>query len=344
MTNIQIQDDNMATRQELIARKNVLIELIAEKTKTDVTASTAADRLKGLKATEAYRKELVDINRQLSGLPKTPPKSKNKPVLPAAPKLAENAPLGITDDVIADLAGAIDITNPEAFAAGAPGSTAFVYFGETNKTTDLKFKNGLPVSSVTPTIAFKNTVITDFWKDSALQNKIIGAYAAKGKSISQLEAYGVWEKLVNVSAEIYQGGRGAKVTPLQLLNDTLKSVKGDEPTLPTRSISKLDRATSFQAFDSWAQKKLMRTLNEDEKEDLFKEIEKLNTGTLTEYKKVKNKKTGKMENVQTTTPGLTSGEIQTSVEQKLIELNPDDADRASRIQFAEWLSGNVAGA
>jgi hypothetical protein len=334
----------MATREELIARKNVLIELIAEKTKTDVTASTAADRLKGLKATEAYRKELVDINRQLSGKPKTPPKSKNKAPLPGAPKLAENAPLGITEDIMADLAGVIDFDNPAAFAAGGVGSTAFVYFGETNKTTDLKFKGGIPVSSVTPTIGYKNTVITDFWKDESLQKKIIGAYAAKGKSISQLEAYGVWEKLVNVSAEIYQGGRGAKVTPMQLLNDSLKSVKGDEPTLPTRSISKLDKATSFQAFDSWAEKKLMRTLNEDEKEDLFKEIEKLNTGTLTEYKKVRNKTTGKMENVQTTTPGLTSGEIQTSVEQKLIDLNPDDADRASRIRFADWLSGSVAGA
>ena len=344
MTNTQIQDDNMATREELIARKNVLIELIAEKTKTDVTTSTAAERLKGLKATEGLRKELVDINRQLSGQPKTPPKSKSNAPLPSVPKLAENAPLGITDDLMADLAGVIDFNNPASFAAGAPGSTAFVYFGETSKTTDLKFKGGKPVSSVTPTIGFVNTVVADFWTDEALQNKIIGAYASKGKSITQLEAYGVWEKLVTVAGQIYQGGRGAKVTPMQLLNDTLKGVKGDEPTLPTRSISQLDKATSFQAFDSWAEKKLMRTLKDDEKEELFKELEKLNTGTLTEYKKVRNKKTGKMENVQTTTPGLTAGEIQSTVEQKLIDLNPDDADRTSRIRFADWLSGNVAGA
>jgi hypothetical protein len=334
----------MATREELIARKNVLIELIAEKTKTDVTTSTAAERLKGLKATEGLRKELVDINRQLSGQPKTPPKSKSNAPLASAPKLAENAPLGITDDLMADLSGVIDFNNPASFAAGAPGSTAFVYFGETNKTTDLKFKGGKPVSSVTPTIGYVNTVVADFWTDEALQNKIIGAYASKGKSITQLEAYGVWEKLVTVAGQIYQGGRGAKVTPMQLLNDTLKGVKGDEPTLPTRSISQLDRATSFQAFDSWAEKKLMRTLKDDEKEELFKELEKLNTGTLTEYKKVRNKKTGKMENVQTTTPGLTAGEIQSTVEQKLIDLNPDDADRTSRIRFADWLSGNVAGA
>jgi hypothetical protein len=335
----------MATREELIARKNVLIELIAQKTKTDITTSTAAERLKGLKETETLRKELVDINRQLSGQRKTPPKSDKKLTLPLKPKVATNAPLGITEDVLADLSGFIDVSNPASFAAGAPGSTAFVWFGDTNKPTDLKFKDGKPVPfQPTPTIGFVNTVVTDFWTDEALQNKIIGAYAAKGKSITQLEAYGIWEKLVTVAGQIYQGGRGAKVTPMQLLADTLKGVKGDEPTLPTRSISQLDRATSFQAFDNWAEKKLMRTLSDEEKEDLFKEVEKLNTGTLTTYKKVRNKKTGKMENVQTTTPGLTPGELQTTVEQKLIELNPDDADRTSRIRFADWLSGNVAGA
>jgi hypothetical protein len=335
----------MATREELIARKNVLIELIAEKTKTDVTTSTAAERLKGLKATEGLRKELVDINRQLSGQPKTPPKSKSNAPLPSVPKLAENAPLGITDDLMADLAGVIDFNNPASFAAGAPGSTAFVYFGETSKTTDLKFKGGKPVSSVTPTIGFVNTVVADFWTDEALQNKIIGAYASKGKSITQLEAYGVWEKLVTVAGQIYQGGRGAKVTPMQLLNDTLKGVKGDEPTLPTRSVSKLDKAETFAALDKWASAStsLMRTLDNNEKQELFDILEKLNQGTVTTYKKVRNKK-GQMENVQTTTPGLTPEKAQETVEQRLRELNPDDADRADRIRFADWLSGNVAGA
>ena len=334
----------MATTEELLARKKALTAKIAAASKVDITATTAKERIASLEATKKDRAELAEINRQLSGKPKTPPKSKTKTPLPSAPKIAENAPLGITDDVLADLSGVIDVSNAASFAAGAPGSTAFVWFGDTNKTTDLKFKDGKPVSSVTPTIGFVNTVVSDFWTDEALQNKIIGAYASKGKSISQLEAYGIWEKMVTIAGQIYQGGRGAKVTPMQLLADTLKSVKGDEPTLPTRSISQLDKATSFQAFDSWAEKKLMRTLKDDEKEELFKELEKLNTGTLTEYKKVRNKKTGKMENVQTTTPGLTAGEIQSTVEQKLIELNPDDADRTSRIRFADWLSGNVAGA
>lgn len=335
----------MATTEELLAREKVLRANIASALKVDITTTTAADRIKSRKATEADRIELADIQRQLAGMPKTPPKKKNAAPLPTATNIAPNAPIGITDDVVADLlAAGVEVASEGSFLPGGIGTTAVVYFGETNKTGALKFKNGKPVSSVIPTTKFKNTVITDFWTDEALQNRIVGAYAAKGKSIGQVEAYGIWQQLVNTAAEIYQGGRGGKVTPMQLLNDTLKSVKGDEPTLPTRSISQLDKATSFQAFDTWAGKKLMRTLKDDEKEELFKELEKLNKGTLTTYTKVRNKKTGKMENVQTTTPGLTPDAAQLTIEQKLIDLNPDDADRASRIQFSDWLSGNVAGA
>jgi hypothetical protein len=130
---------------------------------------------------------------------------------------------------------------------------------------------------------------------------------------------------------------------MQLLNDTLKGVKGDEPTLPTRSISKLDKAETFAAIDNWSNKRLMKTLNNDEKQELFDILEKLNQGSVTTYKKVRNEKTGKMENVQTTTPGLTPEKAQATVEQKLAELNPDDADRADRIRFADFLSGSVEG-
>ena len=65
----------MATTEELLKRKKELTDLIAEKAKVDVTATTAADRLAGLKATEGYRKELAVVNSELSGKPKTPPKS-----------------------------------------------------------------------------------------------------------------------------------------------------------------------------------------------------------------------------------------------------------------------------
>ena len=336
----------MATTEELLARQKELTAKIASLSKVDVTATTASQRMKSLEATKKYRAELVEVNRQLSGKPKTPPKIKNPVKLPEPIKIAANAPVGITDEVAADLAKeGFDVNNPAIFAPGGIGSTALVYFGDTSKPRGLEFEDGVPVSSVIPETGFKNKVITDFWQNEGLQAEIIGAYAAKGKSITQLEAYGVWQSIVSTAAEIYQGGRGAKVTPMQLLSDSLKSVKGDEPTLPTRTISKLDKAETFAAMDEWASAStsIMRTLDNKEKQELFDILEKLNQGTVTTYKKVKNPKTGKMENVQMTTPGLTTEKAKATVEQKLAELNPDDADRADRIRFADFLSGSVEG-
>jgi phage-related protein len=339
----------MANKKQLEADKAILTKRLAKNSSIFLTSADSAARIKAQKQSQSDLIALENINKQLAGLtagnvkPEETVKEAIKKI--EAKRFAENVPQ-LSDDVIADLlAGGVDLTNKGSFAAGGVGTTALVYFGETSKPGGLKFKGGVPVSTVTPETGFKNTVITDFWTDEALQNRIIGAYAAKGQSIGQVEAYGIWSQLVNTAAEIYQGGKGAKVTPMQLLADTLKSVKGDEPTLPTRSISQLDKAQTFAAMDEWASAStsIMRTLEDDEKEELLKILEKLNQGTVTTYKKVKNKK-GQMENVQTTTPGLTSEKAQATVEQRLRELNPDDADRADRIRFADWLSGNVAGA
>lgn len=336
----------MATTEELLARKKWLSNKIASIAKVDITATTAAKRLASMEETKKYRAELNDINKQLAGQPKTPPKKTNAAPLPTPIKIAENAPAFITEDIAADLAAqGIDVSSAAAFQAGGVGSTAFVFLGETTaKPGGLKFKGGKPVSIVTPTTKLASNMVNEFWTDEALQSKIIGSYAAKGQSLSKLEAYGVWEKLVNTAATIYQGGKGAKVTPMELLNDTLKSVQGTEPTLPTRSISKLDKKTTMEQIDAWAQKNLMTAISDVQKTELFDILNTMNTGTVTEYKKVRNKKTGKMENVQVTTPGLTAEKAQLTVEEKLKQLNPDDYDRAQRIKFSDWLSQNVEGA
>lgn len=336
----------MATTEELLKRKKELTALIAEKSKVDVTATTAAQRLASLKATENYRKELVEINRQLSGKPKTPPKSKSNAPIPKIIDIATNAPIGISDELAADLAVAtgINVADEAMFVAGGAGSTAFVYTGETEKPTGgLVMKNGKPVSTVIPSLKLASTYATDFWNDKNLQNKIIGAYAAKGKKISTLEAYGLWSQLVTTAATIYQGGRGPKITPLQLLTDSLKGIAGDEATLPTRSISQLDKAKTFEALDQWGLSKIGKKLDAAQKAELFDLLNKANTGSVTEYKKVKNPKTGKVENVQTTTPGLTVESSEALVEKKLKETNPAEYERRKAFEFSNELNKILSG-
>jgi hypothetical protein len=336
----------MATTEELLKRKKELTARIAAASKVDVTATTAKERIASLEATKKDRAELTEINRQLSGKPKTPPKSDKPGPLPKGQVIAPNAPVGITDDLAADLrvATGLDTNDPSVWAAGAVGTTAFVYTGEVNEPTKgLIFKDGKPMSSVMPTLKLASTYATDFWNDQALQNKIIGAYAAKGKTISPVEAYGLWSQLVTTAATIYQGGRGPKITPLQLLTDSLKSVKGDEPTLPTRSISQLDKAKSFDAIEQWGLTKIGQKLDEATKLELFDLLNKANTGTLTTYKKVKNPKTGKMENVQVTTPGLTAEASEAIVEKKLKESNPEEYERRKGFEFMKDMTSILSG-
>jgi hypothetical protein len=335
----------MATTEELLARKKELTAKIAAASKVDITASTAKERIASLEATKKDRADLAEINRQLSGKPKTPPKSKTTAPMPKGLNLPENAPVGITEDVAADLTAAgFPVTDTSIWQQSGIGSTALVYLGETNKAGQgLTFKGGRPVSSVVPTLRPTTTVTTDFWNDKGLQSKIIGAYAAKGKTISTVEAYGLWSQLVSTAATIYQGGRGAKVTPLQLLNDSLKGVTGDEPTLPTRAISQLDKVKTFEALDEWGLSKIGQKLDATQKAELFDLLNKANTGTLTEYKKVKNKKTGKLENVQTTTPGLTAEASEAIVEKKLKESNPEEYERRKGFEFMKDMTSILSG-
>jgi hypothetical protein len=340
----------MATTEELLKRKKELTARIAAAAKVDITATTARERIASLEATKKDRAELAEINRQLANQPAPTPKNKDVAAVPpllAKPKPAANAPVGITDDLAADLAAAtgLNMNDPSVWTAGAVGSTAFVYTGETiDPTKGLVFKDGKPVPApVTPTLKLASTYATDFWNDQDLQNKIISAYAAKGKKITQLEAYGLWSQLVTTAATIYQGGRGPKVTPLQLLNDSLKSVKGDEATLPTRSISELDKVKTFEALDQWGLSKIGQKLDTAQKEELFDLLNKANTGTLTTYKKVKNKKTGKLENVQVTTPGLTAEASEAIVEKKLKESNPEEFERRKGFEFMKDMTSILSG-
>lgn len=337
----------MATKEELLIEQKKLQREIAASLKVDVTTTTAAERIKSQKETKAKRERLVEVNRQLSGMAPTPPKSKSNVPVPKGMIVAENAPANVGTDIWAQIASEIpgfDPSNPAMFQQGGIGNTSLVWLGETNKPGGLVMKGGKPVTTVVPTVNTTTNLSNSFWNDADIQSKVIGAYAAKGQSLSKLQAYEVWKSLVSTAASIYQGGRGAKVTPMELLTDSLKGIKGAEPTLPTRSVSKLDRARTFEQIDAWAKDVLMAPVNAEQKSKLFDILNSLNTGTLTEYKKVKNPKTGKMENVQITTPGLTEEKAQRTVEQKLRELNPDDADRTDRINFSNWISQNVAGA
>lgn len=131
-----------------------------------------------------------------------------------------------------------------------------------------------------------------------------------------------------------------------LLRDyTPVNVKETAENLPSRTISKVDPVVFGEVINNVFQKVAMKKGTPEEIDALVKEfLPQMETGTLTENKKVKNPKTGKLESVTTITPGMSQEKAELSIEQKIKELYPDEVDRASRIDFNSWLSKNTLGA
>lgn len=323
----------MATKEELLIRKKELATKIASLSKTDLV--TRGPR---------FRAELASIERQLltaqsapSPRPTTPETSSTGSDSGTPVNQNQDTPALPKDFTFQDFADALESGK---FGSGG-GLTTTVYLGSTSKS---QYFLGKPITTQTAATGNVTKVTNDFWEDKSLQNKIIGAYASKGKNISPVQAFGVWSDLVSMAGGIYQGGVGPKVTPLQLLSDSLKGIKGsDEPSLPTRAISTLDKARTLDAIEEWGLNLIGKKLDSTQKTQLFDLLNKANTGTVTTYNKVKNAKTGKMENVQTTTPGLTQERSQDIVENKIKTDNPAEYERQKAFGFSNELNKIMQG-
>lgn len=131
-----------------------------------------------------------------------------------------------------------------------------------------------------------------------------------------------------------------------LLRDyTPVNVKDTAENLPSRSISKVDPVVFGEVINNVFQKVAMKKGTPEEINALVQEfLPQMETGTLTETKKVKNPKTGKLESVTTVTPGMSQSKAEISIEQRIKELYPEEVDTASRINFNSWLGKNTLGA
>jgi hypothetical protein len=113
---------------------------------------------------------------------------------------------------------------------------------------------------------------------------------------------------------------------------------GDDPKLPTKTISQYDPIVLSNFVDTVYQNTLGRKATAEENAASLKQLETMiNTGTVTTSKVVGG------QNVVTTTPGFSQERAQATIEEQLKQLNPDDYDRTKRIDFSTWLSQNIGG-
>ena len=130
-----------------------------------------------------------------------------------------------------------------------------------------------------------------------------------------------------------------------LERDLLPGVGEEKENLPTRTISEQRPEVLENLVDTWYKKVLSRPASMEEKAARLAEMQaEIAQGTVTTSKKVKNPKTGKIENVVQSTPGFSQASSEARITEQLKALNPDDFDRTKRVEFSSWISQNVAGA
>lgn len=164
-----------------------------------------------------------------------------------------------------------------------------------------------------------------------------GQYAELAKVLKGL-GYGVKEKgaLKNVLINYFE-----EIFPVRTYDELLAKLKGrsiagtgtDEANLPDRRIGQIDRGTLIDIAQSVANKGMFKLTEEELNEIIAPWEKKLGKGTLTTTKKVRNPKTGKMENVTTTTAAFRQQEEEKALEQKLRETRPQQFELATAINF-----------
>ncbi len=124
-----------------------------------------------------------------------------------------------------------------------------------------------------------------------------------------------------------------------------KEAAGTAPNLPSRQIYKYRDEDIDSIINDTYEAALMRKPSPEELEKQRNIArKKLEMGTLSTTKQVKNPKTGKLENVIVQTPGSSTEEVKTDIQTQLEKMNPDEIDRKKRIDFSSWLTQNAAGA
>ena len=174
-----------------------------------------------------------------------------------------------------------------------------------------------------------------------------GQYAELAKVLKGL-GYGVKEKgaLKNVLINYFE-----EIFPVKTYDELLAKLKGrsiagtgeDEENLPDRRIGQIDRGTLIDIAQSVANKGMFKLTEEELNEIIAPWDKKLGKGPLTTPKKVRNPKTGKMENVTTTTAAFRQQEEEKALEQKLRETRPQQFELATAINFDAEFKKILAG-
>lgn len=172
-------------------------------------------------------------------------------------------------------------------------------------------------------------------------------YSELAKVLKDL-GYSVKEKgaLKNVLINYFE-----EIFPVNNYSDLLSKLKGrtiagagdGTANLPDRRIGQVDRGTLEEVAQAVAAKGMFKLTPEELDAIVTPWVKKLEQGTVTTAKKVRNPKTGKLENVTTTTAAFRQGEEEKALEAKLKATRPEQFKLAEGIGFIDEIKKILAG-
>jgi len=224
----------MASLQEQLTKQKAIRDR-AENALRDAKARAKQQGLKTIPAIGIAEKALKDSKAEIARLEKAISNKKTEKQVKESVESGTYTPtnLGFTiDDKLTNELKNMGIQlSPEAFQTGGAGAGIFVFQG------DVPTKMGIRGTQVTikkPKVELANNVINSFWEDKTIQNKVLSALIAAGKSnATQLDAFATWQSVVNQAASLYQAGKGPKFTPIDVLNMAITKAGPVKPDVTT---------------------------------------------------------------------------------------------------------------
>lgn len=222
--------EQLRTEEEKLRRAQALLESAKSAAKTQNLATTPA--------IEKAKKQVAQLSKQVTKLradvTEANARRREADMSPAEKKAAAerkatetraNLPFQTDDKLWNEVSAMFPNINPETFALGGAGANIFVYQGE-KKGKETSPTGGTYTTKV-PDVALTNNVVNSFWTDKAIQNKVMNALVASGNSnATQLDAFATWQSVVQQSAQLYNGGKGPKFTPMDVLNMAINKAGG----------------------------------------------------------------------------------------------------------------------
>lgn len=222
--------EQLRTEEEKLRRAQALLESARSAARTQNLATTPA--------IEKAQKQVAQLNKRVTKLradvTQAAASRREADMTPAEKKAAAdrkaaetraNLPFQADDKLWNEISAMFPNISPDVFVQGGAGANILVYQGQ-KKGTKMS-----PTGAAYPTkiddVALSNNIVNSFWTDKAIQNKVMNALVAAGNSnATQLDAFATWQSVVQQSAQLYNGGKGPKFTPMDVLNMSINKAGG----------------------------------------------------------------------------------------------------------------------